>query len=253
MLVVKCQQGSQDWLQGRCGAITASMFAECRKVVGGLDERQQQFVNLVRAGADRKEAAGLAGYKTMPRAEVIDRAIRGEKVGDHTEKAKQYAFRLAIERISGQLLDDDKFETWEMRRGRELEPEARLAHEEKAGILVEQTGLVLTDDGKFGASADGLIDDDGTAEYKCFVSPASLMPILLENNIDDCKDQVQGQLWITGREWSHFVLYCPALQRIGKHITIIETRRDDDYIEALERDLLEFDKLVTSYQERLAA
>ena len=28
-------------------------------------------------------------------------------------------------------------------------------------------------------------------------------------------------------------------------------QRDDDYIEALEKDLIEFDKLVTEYQEKL--
>ena len=184
-------------------------------------------------------------------AECRKRLKSGKNKGDFSSKAKEYAFKLAIERISGELLSEDKFETWEMRRGRELEPEARLAHEEKMGLLVEQTGLVLTDDNKFGASADGLIDEYGAAEYKCFVSSASLMPILLENDIESCTDQVQGQLWITGRKWSHFVLYCPALKVIGKDLTIIQVERDDDYIEALEADMWEFDRLVTKYEQQL--
>lgn len=175
----------------------------------------------------------------------------GANKGQHSAAAKQYAFRLAIERISGERLEEDKFETFEMRRGRELEPEARLAHETKEGILVEQTGLVLTDDHKFGASADGLIGDDGVAEYKCFIGPSSLMPILLDGDMSSCTDQVQGQLWITGRKWSHFVLYCPALKVIGKDLTIIEVERDDDYIEALEADMWEFDRLVTKYEQQL--
>lgn len=185
--------------------------------------------------------------------ECRKRLKSGPNKGDFSAAAKHYAFRLAIERISGERLEEDKFETYEMRRGREFEPEARLRHEETRRILVEQTGIVLTDDHKFGASTDGLIGDDGCSEYKCFISPESLMPILLDNNIDDSKDQVQGQLWITGRKWSHFVLYCPALKIIEKDLTIIEVDRDDDYIEALESDLWDFDKFVTQYEQRLKA
>lgn len=208
--LIECEQGSIEWLQARTGAITASMFSECRK-----------------------------------------RLKSGPNKGDFTAAAKQYAFRLAIERISGELLDEDKFETFEMRRGRDLEPEARLKHEEKKGILVEQAGFAKTNDGRFGVSVDGLIDDDGISEYKCFIAPSSLMPIILENDISSCIDQVMGGLWITGRKYGHFVLYCPALKRIGKELKIIEVERDDNYIEELESDLLAFDRQVVEYQNIL--
>lgn len=251
MITIPCDQGSPQWFEGRAGAITASMVSECRKTVNGLDERQARYVELVRAGEEAKEAAKLAGYKAPPSAQSIKQALAGEKVGDYTDKAKQYAFKLAIERLSGTLLEEDTFETWQLRRGRELEPDARLMHEAKKGILVDRTGLVLTDDSRFGASVDGLIGDDGICEYKCFISPSSLMPILLDGKIDDCIDQVQCGLWITGRKWAHFVLYCPVLECINRDLTIIEVNRDDDYIEAMEQDLVEFDKLVLDYIGRL--
>lgn len=180
-----------------------------------------------------------------------ERLKSGKNAGDFSSAAKKYAFKLAIERISGLLLEEDKFETFEMRRGRELEPEARLAHEQEKGILVEQCGFAKTEDGLFGASVDGLIDHAGISEYKCFISPTSLMPILLENDTSSCTDQVQGGLWITGREYAHFCLYCPALAKIGKQLKIIEVQRDDDYIEGLERDLLEFNRLVEKYKTQL--
>jgi len=138
-----------------------------------------------------------------------------------------------------------------MRRGRELEPEARLAHEERKGILVEQTGLTLTDDGLFGASVDGLIDNDGSSEYKCFIAPETLMPVLLEGDTSHVIDQVQGQLWVTERNWSDFVLYCPALKDINKHLTIITVERDDTFIKEMESDLLLFNELVNKYEHRL--
>ena len=184
-------------------------------------------------------------------AECRKRLKSGPNKGDFSEAAKKYAFKLAIERISGQLLEEDKFETFEMRRGRELEPEARLAHENAKGILVEQVGFVKTEDGLFGASADGFIDDDGGSEYKAFISPSSLMPIILQGDISDCMDQIQGGMWLTGRKYWHFVLYCPALKAVNRHLTIFEVQRDDDYIEQMEKDLWEFNRLVEKYKLEL--
>lgn len=175
------------------------------------------------------------------------------KNGDFSAKAKQLAFKLAIERISGTALSEDKFETWEMRRGRELEPEARYAHEQRIGVMVEQTGIVKTDDGLFGASVDGFIGEDGQSEYKAFVAPTSLMPILLDNDIGDCVYQVQGQLWVTNKKWCDFCLYCPALKSIGKELTIFRVNRDEDFIEKMETDLLAFNQLVESYKTKLMA
>lgn len=96
-----------------------------------------------------------------------------KRSGEPTEAALDYAFATAIERISGAPLDEG-FETWQMRRGHELEPAARLAHEAAAGVIVQRAGFVTTDDGTFGASADGLIDEDGGSEYKCLVAPEKL-------------------------------------------------------------------------------
>ncbi len=173
------------------------------------------------------------------------------KNGQYSAKAKQYAFRLAVERISGAALDEDKFETWEMRRGRELEHDARIAHELRIGEMIEQTGIVKTDDGLFGASVDGFIGSDGQSEYKCFVSPTSLMPILLDGDISDCEYQIQGQLWVTGRKWCDFALYCPALKVIEKELTVFRVARDENFISEMEIKLLKFNDLVNQYESKL--
>ena len=251
MRIIECEQGTPDWLAARAGVVTASNFAECRKVLGGLNDQQKAYADAIKSGKNEKDACAIAKYKTKPKSKAIDMYLAGAKVGDYTDKAKKYAFRLAVERISGELLNIDQFDTWAMKRGRELEPEARLAHEAQKGILIEQAGLALTDDGVFGASVDGLIDDDGASEYKCFVSPESLMPILLDNDLSAVIDQVQGQLWVTERLWCDFVLYCPALKPINKDLTILTVKRDDNYIEALESDMLEFNKLVNEYENKL--
>ncbi len=205
-----------------------------------------QIINCVQGSKEWLEA----------RAGVITASMFGDicntlKNGDWSAKAKQYAFRLAVERISGGLLDEDKFETWEMRRGRELEPEARYRHEQIIGEMVEQVGFIKTDDGLFGASLDGIIGADGASEYKCFVSPSSLMPIVLDDDIGDCVYQVQGVLWLATRKWCDFCLYCPALKNAGIDFLRYRTMRDDKFIDEMETKLLKFNYLVNEYKTKL--
>lgn len=251
MIIIGCDQGSREWHNARAGVITASMFSTARKKVGGLTDQQAAYVAAIRAGKSDKEALEAAGYKAKPKADAIERAIAGEKVGDFSDAAKDYAFRLAVERISGEALDEGGFETFAMRRGRELEPMARAEHEAKAGIFVERAGFVTTDDGLFGASADGMIGDNEGAEYKCFIAPDRLRAFWLENDASSVIDQVQGCLWITGRKRWHLGLYCPALSRAGKELWLQTFDRDENYIEQLEEDLVEFSRLVTDYETRL--
>lgn len=192
-----------------------------------------------------------AGATTASMFSVARKKLKsGPNKGDYSEESKKYAFRLAIERISGEPLDEG-FETWQMRRGHDLEEDARIAHESRTGLLVDLAGFVLTDDRKFGASADGLIDHDGGAEYKCLVAPDRIRDVLLNDDISEFTDQIQGCLWITGRSWWHFCLYCPALAPIGKELYLKHIERDDDYIEALEQDLIQFEKLVSQYEHIL--
>lgn len=254
MIIVNCTQGSPEWHQARAGVTTASMFAEVRKRVGGLTDQQATYVEAIRAGKTPKEAQLIAEYKQAPKSSAITKALAGEPVGDFSDAAKSYAFRLAVERISGQPLDEaDQFQTYSMRRGQELEPAARAAHEFLFDIAVEPCGFVMTPDRKFGASADGLIDTDGGSEYKCLIDPTRIRDVILSGDISEFKDQVQGCLWLTGRKWWHFCLYVPALASIGRELTVFNVARDDDYIDAMVEDLLAFDALVCEYETALRA
>ena len=201
-------------------------------------------------GSDQwhKERAGCITASMF--ADARAKLKSGPNKGEPTKAAQDYAFRLAVERISGEPLDGG-FETWQMRRGHELEPDARMAHEIRTGLIVQQVGIVKTDDGVFGASADGFIGDDGVSEYKCFLAPEKLRAFHIDQDADSIKDQVQGVLWITGRKWAHIGMYCPALKSVGRELWLGEYERDENYIEELERDLWQFKKLVDEYEARL--
>lgn len=172
------------------------------------------------------------------------------KNGEWAAVAKDYAVKTAVERISGYPMDEG-FETFAMRRGRELEPEARDHLSLHIGKDIAECGFVTTDCGKFGASADGLIGDDEGVEIKCVISPERIRSTLLDNDVSAYMDQFQAGLWITGRSVWHLGIYTPILTGVNRALTVWTVPRDDDYIAALINDLYRFEELVSQYQTKL--
>jgi len=196
--------------------------------------------------------AARAGVIT---ASMFRLARARKKSGDKAlvKAADDYAFKLASERFIGGLMEDATYETWAMKRGQRLESEARVCHMADIGRRVRPVGMVLSDDRAFGASADGWIDGDGGAEYKCLIGPASLKDIYLHDDMSFYMDQVQGNLWLSGRTWWDFCVYCPDFAARGLHFYRQRVQRDDDYIEQMSYELNDFNNLVNRYVEVLEA
>lgn len=198
MILIQCEQGTQEWHQARAGIITCSKFRD----------------------ATEKTAKGL-----------------------RTAKSVLYCAQVAVEILSGEP-GDEVFNSWQMKRGTELEPRARLEYESLTGNFAAESGVVLTDDRKFGYSTDGFIGDDGLIEIKCLASAEKIIDMWRTGDMSEYMHQMQGGMWITGRKWCDFVMYCPQLEKIGKQIFYRRVLRDEAFIEKLERDLLEFEKHV---------
>jgi len=123
------------------------------------------------------------------------------------------------------------FPTAAMKRGIELEPEARQSFSEMTGLVVDQVGFVIADDGVCGCSPDGLISMDGQfvagLEIKC-PSPKEHVGYVLGGALPDTyKQQVHGSMAVTGLPRWHFFSYFPGMQPL--HV-IIER---DDYTEKM--------------------
>lgn len=210
MIVLDYPQGSEDWLRARCGVITASRFTDARA--------------------------------------RLKRASEGRPAGDWHGDALKYAWLIAMETIAREPLDDT-FVTYAMRRGRELEPQARKTYELRTGALIEEVSLILTDDERFGYSADGFRDDDGLIEIKCPMACDKLGQVWSSPETAHLEyiDQINGGLWITGRQYCDLVIYCPWLAPVGKDLFIKRIHRDEAAIEALETDLVKFMRLVDEF------
>lgn len=191
--------------------------------------------------------AARVGVITASR--FADACTRHKKTGEYSEAARLYAAQLAIERISGEPCME-KFSTWQMRKGQELEPEARMAYEVKSGNLSREAGVCLADNGIFGYSTDGFIDSErgkavrGCNEFKCLSSALKILEIKTTNDLSDYVHQIQGGLWIAERDWCDFGMYCPQLKNVGNELFVRRVFRDEQFIFEMESNLIAFNELV---------
>lgn len=246
MILVECRQGTSEWLQARSGAATASRFADAVSTVGGLTAQQRRYVDGLLAGMSEKEALLAGGYKAKPVAAAITKALNGEKTEVPSDTAHRYAADIAIERIS-QMPYGEPPKTWLLERGHELEDKARIAYEARTGFLVEETGVALTDDRRFGYSTDGM-PDDGLIEIKCPIDSIKIATMWKTGDVSEYMHQMQGGMWITGRKWCDFIMFVPDLASVGKDLFVKRIERDDAFIDDMVEKLLGFDRLVQEYE-----
>ena len=171
------------------------------------------------------------------------------KAGGPSKDCRKYAMDVARERVGGR--PPEVYVNGAMRTGTEQEPFARAAYEAKTGNFVEEAGFITTDDGLFGVSVDGLVDDDGIIEIKTMVSSDTLFTAVVDGDISAYIDQCNGAMWLLGRKWVDLILWAPDLEPIGRQLTTIRIERDDDVIGELEDDLMAFERLVSKYEHLL--
>lgn len=144
--------------------------------------------------------------------------------------------------------DDDK--PW-FEHGIRLEPDARGRYEWEMGVDAVDVGFIVHPKYNFiGCSPDMFVGDNGGGEIKSHVSLSGFLETEsrpIDKGIPPKhRPQVQGSLWISGRNWWDFISY---YSNNGK--TMIHIRRcvpDLPYIKKLESACLKFwDKV----QERL--
>lgn len=228
MIYHTAPQGSDAWLESRKGLITGSRFKDARDRL-----------------ADKAEKPAKVDKKT---GEILTPATPAQR-GAPSSKMTAYAYDLARERCGGKA--PGAFVNAAMKFGTEQEPLARLAYEAMTGYLVEEVGFITDDEGIFGLSPDGLIDDDGVLEIKTMVSSDTLFTAVADGDISAYVDQCTGYLWLMGRQWVDLVLWAPDLEAMGLQMTVHRIHRDESAIAALEDDLKAFAAMVQANEMKL--
>src|SRR5690606_31337845 len=107
---------------------------------------------------------------------------------------------------------------------------------------VEQVGFMRR--GDVGYSPDGIIGDDGLLEIKTKAYPLHLDCLLKDEVPAEHMAQIQGGLWVSGRQWLDFVSYSPGLPIFIKRVP-----RDESYIANLSAEVERFNAEVDSMVE----
>lgn len=177
------------------------------------------------------------------------------KNGKPGAKREELIAMLVAERLSGNHFETQ--DSFAMRRGREMEPEALGFYAlTRTNLIVEEPFIVSEDLPNTGCSPDGLVDDDGLVEIKCPLNAAKhLAAIRIAAHAEEYKWQVQLQLLVTGREWCDVVSYHPQFPEDCR-LAIKRVYRDADALEELSVEIRTTDALVEQTVEevrRLAA
>ena len=155
--------------------------------------------------------------------------VKGDKASTFLASCRE----LAGERLTGERKEIPQ--NYAMKRGSELEPEARDYYEDLTGNTVRETGLIYLDERKvISCSPDGLMKDKGL-EIKCplFHTHAGYV----EGNKVPAGhyQQVQGCMYVTGLSQWDYLSYFPHFN-VKK--LFISVDRNDEFIEKM-ADVLE--------------
>jgi putative phage-type endonuclease len=148
-----------------------------------------------------------------------------------------YMYQLAAETLTRER--QDFFTSPAMEWGTKTEPAAREMYEMVSGNLVEQVSFIKFSGKNIGCSPDGLINDDGLIEIKCPKTSTQIETVLSGKMPKIHTAQVQGQLWVSGREWCDFVSFDPRIENENSFFCQ-RIYRDEKYIADLDSACLKF-------------
>ena len=155
---------------------------------------------------------------------------------------RKYLYTLAGEVLTGECAES--FTNQHMERGHEMEADAinLYAFDRELDPIV--VGFMRR--GRAGCSPDRIVGTDGMVEVKSKLPHLQLEVLERGDLPPEHKAQVQGQLWVSGRDWCDFVSYWPRLPLFVKRV-----ERDEKYIATLAQGVADFvgelDALVAKY------
>lgn len=213
------EQGSDEWLQARCGILTAS-------VIGNLVSSRQPTAIETDCPECGAEASGPCVGKRSPdpiktlhparaaAARELDRVIAADTT---SETALGLIMTLAAERITGFV--EPVQTSRAMERGNLDEPYARDAYSTHYARVTELGFMFRHFEGfKIGYSPDGLVSDDGLIEIKSRTQKIQLKTVLADEVPGENMAQLQTGLLVSGRRWIDYVSYSGGMKLWRKRV-----------------------------------
>lgn len=141
----------------------------------------------------------------LPTASDLDQLVSASFETRTGAMPHTYLCKKLCERVMG--FSTDFTGTFEMQQGSMLEHEAKPMFTLIHDVPIQTVGFITTDDGRVGASPDGLIGTDCGIECKA-PSPEKHLQWLLKGTLPaEHAAQVHGSMWVTGRSSWWFMSY----------------------------------------------
>jgi putative phage-type endonuclease len=189
-----------------------------------------------------------AGHCTASRfADVLATVKAGEAA-----TRRNYRWQLVTERLTG--IPADSYQNTAMAWGIEQEPFAREAYEIETGDTVEEVGFIVHPKIPLvGASPDGRISKRRGLEIKCPYQSVVHVQTLSGGMPSEHVAQVQGGMWVCELDEWVFVSFDPRMpEKLRLYIEVV--KRDNAYIERLEKSVIQFNAEVEQcYQQLMRA
>ncbi len=209
-------QRSEEWFAARAGRITASRMNDVM-----VERERGEFKSGPRKGQQKPQPKALTDY----------------------------AHQLAAERLT--MRPRKQVKAAALAWGQTVEPAAVAAYQAETGVIVTPAEFTLHPNYDFiGASPDFLVGDDGGGEIKSPESSEVHLQTLLTGLPPEHIEQIQGGLWVTGRQWWDFVSFHPDFPE-SHRIYIQRVPRDDEFIERLESACLQLEADVQAILNQL--
>jgi hypothetical protein len=164
--------------------------------------------------------------------------------GNPSAERTRYLWQIVTERLTGQPVQMP--DAAPLRWGRENEDAARVAYQFTTSARITETGFIAHPKLPIGASPDGLVSDEsdpdgafGLIEIKCPWNSQVHLETWLNGMPEDHQAQIQGQMWLTGREWADFVSFDPRMPA-DLQLYVQRIKGDPEFQSRLEREIIGF-------------
>ena len=167
----------------------------------------------------------------LPTASNFHKVVTG--TGEPSKQRKAYLYACAAVRLTG--IYTESYKSAAMQEGNDREELSRWIYAMEQEVVVDEVGFCVSECGRWGASPDGLIGDEGLLELKNPEAHTHIGYLLSGKLPAAYVQQVQGELFVTGRLWADFCSYSPKLP-----LFILRVYRDDIFCDKLEAELVAF-------------
>jgi len=185
---------------------------------------------MIHLDLEQQSAAWFEARLGIPTASEFHRILT-PKTLKMSKSADAYLYGKVAEAILRQPFEQET-RVWAMEVGIDREEEAINYYEMTTQIITKPAGFCLTDDRRVGASPDRFVGDEGLVEVKNPLAHTHVGYLMAGTLPDDYMLQVQGQLYVTERQWCDFLSYYPSLPPL-----LIRSYPQPEYQDALSNAL----------------